>query len=48
VVILQRADYFASQKLWSEFWKEVLSVESPSEDLKVLINETVEELCLPS
>ncbi|WP_413167828.1 hypothetical protein ACL6C3_14110 [Capilliphycus salinus ALCB114379] len=46
--ILQRADYFASQKLWSEFWQEVLSVESPSEDLKGLINETVKELCLPS
>jgi len=44
-VILQRADYFASQKLWSEFWKEVLSVEFPSEDLKGLINETVKELC---
>lgn len=45
---LQRADYFASQKLWSEFWQEVLSIESPSEDFKVLINETVKELCLPS
>ncbi len=43
--ILQRADYFASQKLWSEFWQEVLSVETPSEDLKQLINETVNQLC---
>ncbi|MGB3535265.1 MAG: hypothetical protein WBA13_17330 [Microcoleaceae cyanobacterium] len=43
--ILQRADYFASQQLWSEFWQEVLSVETPSEDLKQLINQTVNRLC---
>ncbi|MEA5497568.1 hypothetical protein VB834_28460 [Limnoraphis robusta Tam1] len=43
--ILQRADYFARQQLWSEFWQEVLSIESPSEDLKALINDTVNQLC---
>jgi|GEM_PF-1685460 hypothetical protein len=43
--ILQRADYFASQQLWSEFWQEVLSVETASEDLKRLIDETVNRLC---
>ncbi len=42
---LQRADYFASQELWSEFWQEVLSVEAPSDDLKRLIHETVNQLC---
>lgn len=39
------ADYFASQQLWSEFWQKVLSIESPSEELKALINDTVNQLC---
>ncbi len=43
--ILQRADYFARQQLWSEFWQEVLSIQSPSEKLKALINDTVNQLC---
>lgn len=42
---LRRADYFASQNLWLEFWQEVLSVESPSEDLKALLASTIGELC---
>ncbi|MEL7038384.1 MAG: hypothetical protein AAFO04_22615 [Cyanobacteria bacterium J06592_8] len=42
---LRRADYFASQKLWSEFWQEVLSINTASEDLKTLINQTVNQLC---
>ncbi|WP_413168100.1 hypothetical protein ACL6C3_15420 [Capilliphycus salinus ALCB114379] len=42
---LRRADYFASQNLWLDFWQEVLSVESPSEDLKALLTSTIGELC---
>lgn len=42
---LLRADYFASQKLWLDYWQEVLSVESPSEDLKSLLSSTVNDLC---
>ncbi|MGL5083060.1 MAG: hypothetical protein ACRC8A_16360 [Microcoleaceae cyanobacterium] len=42
---LRRADYFASQKLWLEFWQEVLSVEQPSAELKQVIQKTIEELC---
>ncbi|MGB3188211.1 MAG: hypothetical protein WBB43_02125 [Limnoraphis sp.] len=42
---LRRADFFASQNLWLEFWPEVLSMESPSEDLKALLASTIGELC---
>ncbi len=42
---LRRADYFASQKLWLEFWQEVLSIESPPENLKSLLSSTVNRLC---
>ncbi|MEB3282499.1 MAG: hypothetical protein VKK42_26625 [Lyngbya sp.] len=42
---LRRADFFASQNLWLEFWQEVLSMESPSEDLKALLASTINQLC---
>ncbi|WP_413160010.1 hypothetical protein ACL6C3_16440 [Capilliphycus salinus ALCB114379] len=42
---LRRADFFASQNLWLEFWQEVLSMESPSEDLKALLASTIDQLC---
>ncbi|MEL7039578.1 MAG: hypothetical protein AAFO04_28800 [Cyanobacteria bacterium J06592_8] len=42
---LRRADYFASQQLWLEFWQEVLSMDSPSEELKALLTNTVDNLC---
>lgn len=42
---LRRADYFAGQELWLDFWQEVLSIESPSEELKDLLSSTANQLC---
>lgn len=50
---LRRAEFFATQEisdrpLWSEFWQEVLSVQSPSEELTDWTRETITSLCNPS
>lgn len=42
---IQRADYFASQALWSDFWQEVLSVAHPSEELNNALDEIVTIFC---
>jgi hypothetical protein len=42
---LRRADYFASQHLWSDFWQEIFSVPSPSVKLNQLITKTFEAQC---
>jgi hypothetical protein len=42
---LERADYFAGQQLWSDFWQEIFSVQSPSAQLNQLITETFEAQC---
>lgn len=42
---IDRADYFAHQQLWSEFWREVLAIEQPSNQLKQAIDEAVNWLC---
>ncbi|MGB3491858.1 MAG: hypothetical protein WBA57_03970 [Elainellaceae cyanobacterium] len=42
---LRRADYFAARGLWSDFWGEVLSVESPSTELEDTIEEALMQLC---
>lgn len=49
---LRRAEFFANQKidnqpLWSEFWQEVLSVQTPSDKLTTWTRETVTLLCKP-
>jgi hypothetical protein len=43
--IVRRADYFASQELWSEFWREVLSVQNPSVELRTAIDRAFGLLC---
>jgi hypothetical protein len=42
---LARANYFAGQHLWSDFWQEIFSVQSPSAELNQLITETFEAQC---
>lgn len=42
---IERANFFAERQLWSDFWQEVLSVESPSQQLLDVINQTVTNLC---
>ncbi|MGJ3251910.1 MAG: hypothetical protein ACFE0J_12370 [Elainellaceae cyanobacterium] len=44
---IQKADYFADQQLWSDFWQQILAVESPSDELKTVLDETIAELCPP-
>lgn len=44
-IALQRADYFADQCLWDDFWHEVMSIEHPSEDLQTLRESTLSTLC---
>lgn len=50
---LRRAEFFATQQidnqpLWSEFWQEVLSVQTPSDKLTGWTRETITSLCNPS
>jgi hypothetical protein len=50
---LRRAEFFATQQidnqpLWSEFWQEVLSVPTPSEQLTGWTRETMTLMCEPS
>lgn len=47
---LRRAEFFAAQRidnqpLWSEFWQEVLSVQTPSDKLTGWTRETITLLC---
>jgi len=42
---LKRADYFAGQRLWSDFWQEIFSVQNPSAQLNQLIAETFKAQC---
>jgi hypothetical protein len=47
---LRRAEFFAAQRidnqpLWSEFWQEVLSVRTPSDQLTGWTRETITLLC---
>jgi hypothetical protein len=47
---LRRAEFFATQQidnqpLWSEFWQEVLSVQTPSDQLTGWTRETITLLC---
>ena len=47
---LRRAEFFAAQRidnqpLWSEFWQEVLSVQTPSDQLAGWTRETITLLC---
>jgi hypothetical protein len=53
VATLRRAEFFATQQidnqpLWSEFWQEVLSVPTPSEQLAGWTRETMTLMCNPS
>ncbi|MBD2091280.1 hypothetical protein H6F67_15600 [Microcoleus sp. FACHB-1515] len=43
--IIERADYFASQQLWSDFWREVLSIDRPSDQLNQALNEASSAIC---
>jgi hypothetical protein len=50
---LRRAEFFANQQidnqpLWSQFWQEVLSVQTPSDKLTSWTRETITSLCNPS
>ncbi len=50
---LRRAEFFAAQQidnqpLWSEFWQEVLSVQTPSDKLTGWTRETITLMCNPS
>jgi hypothetical protein len=42
---MRRAQFFAQQKLWSDFWREVFSVENPSTALTELVKTTTTDLC---
>ncbi|MBD6615423.1 hypothetical protein FNW02_06080 [Komarekiella sp. 'clone 1'] len=42
---LKRADYYAGQHLWSDFWQEIFSVRNPSVKLNQLITKTFEAQC---
>lgn len=44
-IALERAYYFAEQKLWSDFWREIFTVEQPSSELSDLIDQTVTAIC---
>jgi len=41
----QRADYFAGQQLWSEFWQELLAIESPSDELRQIMSNSSAYFC---
>jgi hypothetical protein len=50
---LRRAEFFATQRidnqpLWSEFWQEVLSVQTPSDKLMAWTRETMTLMCNPN
>lgn len=42
---IQRADYFAGQRLWSDFWQELLAVELPSDELKQIMSNSSAYFC---
>lgn len=44
-IALQRANYFADRGLWNDFWHEVMSLESPSEELQNLSEATLHWFC---
>lgn len=46
-IALAKADYLAAQQLWTDFWREILSVESPSATLTGAIQELTQNLCDP-
>jgi hypothetical protein len=43
--IIPRADYLASQQLWGDFWREVLSIKHPSDQLNQALGRTISRLC---
>jgi hypothetical protein len=45
--MIRRADDFASQQLWGDFWREVLSIEHPSDQLNQALGRTISNLCSP-
>lgn len=45
-IAMHRAQYFAKQKLWSDFWREVFSVENPSTALTEMVKTQTTQLCL--
>ena len=45
-IAMHRAQYFAQQKLWSDFWQEVFSVENPSTALTEMVKTQTTQLCL--
>lgn len=44
-IALERAYHFAEQELWSDFWREIFTVEQPSSELSNLIDQTVTAIC---
>lgn len=42
---LHRAQYFAQQQLWSDFWQEIFSVKNPSAALSEIVQTKTAELC---
>ncbi|HEY9642467.1 MAG TPA: DUF928 domain-containing protein [Coleofasciculaceae cyanobacterium] len=42
---LRRADFYAQQQLWAEFWREVLAVPHPSAELTQLIDQSFRVFC---
>lgn len=42
---MQRAQFFAKKQLWSDFWREVLSVDNPSPALTEIVKTKTTELC---
>lgn len=44
-VVIQRANYFANQQLWHEFWREVFTVEQPSDALKQIMSYSTAYFC---
>lgn len=43
--VIQRANYFANQQLWHEFWREVFTVEQPSDPLKQIMSYSTAYFC---
>lgn len=47
-IAVRQADYFVDRGLWSDFWQTVLAVESPSQQFKSELQDTVDSVCPPA
>ncbi len=42
---IERADIFAKANLWSDFWREVLSIDPPTAEVNRMVDNTFAQLC---